>query len=135
MKLIFVCIALACGLGGCMASTWSDEKYKSASMDEIWAHYNLAYNNFTTDERERARLAMVDRVDKSEWTAEELEAVKARKVMRGLTERQMVLSWGPPISRHVVKSPYGEQVTFDYGADQYVYFHDGVVSWWHLEGR
>lgn len=67
----------------------------------------------------------------------EVQQIHSGEIRQGSTYDVVYWVWGPPQRSYRAHSPYGTSETWYYmpagGNDSSVTFHDGVVTWWHVE--
>lgn len=138
MKLIFVCIALACVLGGCM-NPMSQGDRRAASDHDL--HREIALYSSSLFNNPRAVVASRDellaRPEARTWSEEARNMVARGEVSQGMSAGMVLTAWGTPSQQRSSKSPYGRIDDWEWGAigtPSYkgVSFRDGIVSWWHV---
>lgn len=78
--------------------------------------------------------------DDDRWSEEDRRNAAAGRIWEGMPRELLYWSWGPPWTRTVTNTTWGRTETWDYSDYSYarpriVYLREGVVSWWHVEGR
>jgi len=62
------------------------------------------------------------------WDKETSEIIKQRKIKVGMSERQLLLSWGKPQRINKTVSASGVQEQWIYGSGRYVYMQNGTLT-------
>ena len=62
------------------------------------------------------------------WDEQLIEAIKQRKIRIGMTEQQLLLSWGKPDKVNSTVGAYGVHEQWVYGQSQYVYMKNGKLD-------
>lgn len=80
-----------------------------------------------------------------EWDAAMVEAVRGGKVVEGMSDDQLLASWGPPLRVNIKSTPGSREEIWNYRGEMYysgsgvyaerIYVVNGVVDFWVIEGR
>ncbi|WP_157335497.1 stalk domain-containing protein [Paenibacillus lutrae] len=62
------------------------------------------------------------------WTQKAWDAIRAEKIMIGMNQDMVVMSWGYPKRTNSYEGLYGTYSQWVYDSDTYVYFEDGILS-------
>ena len=64
------------------------------------------------------------------WTNEMVKKIKQRSVVIGMTNKQVVISWGKPDDIHKTVDSWGTHEKWEYSGEQYLYFKNGKLFSW-----
>lgn len=62
------------------------------------------------------------------WSNSVVELIKNQKVQRGMTDEQVLLSWGKPQKNNRSVGSYGVHEQWLYGNNQYLYFENNILT-------
>jgi len=135
MMLRMLCVAIAAGLklglGGCWHGKYIElrqataEELKTRTDEELLWAAGIAARRSTQDETIINELA-----SRHEWSEEDADRVRNRKIYTGYSREMLVASWGWPDSVSEVVSAFGRRQTYRYSWTS-VFLNNGErVSGW-----
>lgn len=105
------------------------EHYMAHAHWNAYHGANAKRRTYTEDLRQRAI------TDDTESTAEERADLRMRRIWQGMSERQLLLSWGPPLKTTQHNTPTMAVTIWDYAPYSYrmtreVWVSNWKVVWW-----
>ncbi len=64
------------------------------------------------------------------WTNEMVNKIKQRSVVVGMTNKQVIISWGKPDDIHKTVDSWGKHEQWVYSGGQNLYFKNGKLTYW-----